>query len=906
MNKCGKLDPSGMIIWILLVASQVQATPVVQWDFRSGLQGWKGNHHVTSLELTREGLTFQSTGVDPWIEGPRVTVPAERITRVVVRMQSEADTRGELFYGPSFQAGRSVHFVVQNDGQWHDYELIITESLGSNTRFRLDPAAGPGPMTVQSITVESLQKIPAPPFAVPAQPETQRKPSLKISSGRLQVRHHGLRLGNFEVRIDQANVGVGYQSELLGLLTEEEPEWLNLGSTAADVQALDGNRLRVRASLQDRQGGTWSIEREFRIGEIEGSVTVTSRFTVDRQREAILLPWLTLYAGLGTYGDTKDQGLLAGLEYLRDEPSSSTADITTRDHLRRIPDPLKVTFPLMAVAQDNRCLGLIWEPSPWTNAVFDSPDRLTHSHAHLMGVTGPAVGPHRFENDLAAYRPVTLAAHQTVETTVTLTGDTGKTIVPAVQRYVELNPLLPLPEVEGGFPGAVTLLGHGWLDSQIREGGLFRHAVWQGKFNPTRAADAAAFMDWLATSLPADDPLIAALDAGRDQALGEIPAHHAFNSGVSHVRLPSASLRFGRVDRLVRDGHNSALNMLKAYTPEGALIYQQGDTDFASTHFADHANGYGARNLASILAHATLAMDPVLIEEALALLDKQTLLYGNTVPRGAQTWEIPLHTPDIMASAHMVRCYVLGHLLTGDSDYLDQARYWAWTGVPFLYLPDPTSGPVGRYATIPVLGATQWVGSWFGRPVQWCGLVYASALHLLSEVDPESPWRQLAQGITASGLQQCWTTEDTERQGLLPDFYYLEPQIPDGPAINPGTVQAHLPELFEHGALYDLKKLAQTNWILHAPCKLGDIQEAVNEVRFTVAGWGGLRRDRRYYVLISGMTERAHQVMRYQKEGGTWIWKNMPPEDITYNQEPGGYMTLYLQGPADIQIRVDR
>jgi hypothetical protein len=560
----------------------------------------------------------------------------------------------------------------------------------------------------------------------------------------------------------------------------------------------------------------------------------------------------------------------------------------------------------MALAQGNRCLGLVWEPSPWTNALFDSPDRLTNAHAHILGVTGPAVGPHRFENDLAAYRPVTLDANQTIHTTVTLTGGIGNTVIPAVQRYVDLRPLPSVPEVDGGFASAVTLLGHGWLDSQIREGGLFRHAVWQDKFIPTRAADAAAFMDWLATSLPADDPMIAALRTGRDQALAEIPSHHAFTSAVSHVRLPSASLRFGRIDRLVQDGHNNALNMLKAYTPEGTLIYRPGETDFASTHFADHANGYGARNLVSILESATLSMDPLLVEAALALLDRQTRLYENTVPRGAQTWEIPLHTPDIMASAHMVRCYALGFLLTGNSAYLEQARYWAWTGVPFIYLADPTPAPVGRYATIPVFGATQWVGSWFGRPVQWCGLVYASALHLLSDCDPEGPWRQLAQGITASGLQQCWTTEDAERQGLLPDFYYLQPQIPDGPAINPGTVQAHLPERFGYGILYDLKKLSQLNWMLHAPCQIGDIHEEENEVRFTLAGWGGRRRDEPYYVLIAGMTKRTFQVTRYVKENGSWDWRNLPPEDIATTSDPSGFMTLRLRGPADIRIRIGR
>jgi hypothetical protein len=85
---------------------------------------------------------------------------------------------------------------------------------------------------------------------------------------------------------------------------------------------------------------------------------------------------------------------------------------------------------------------------------------------------------------------------------------------------------------------------------------------------------------------------------------------------------------------------------------------------------------------------------------------------------------MPLHTPDIVASARLVRCYVLGYVLSGRQAYLEQARYWAWTGMTMLYLAPPVAGEVGLYATIGVIGATDWVApNWIGQPVQWCGLV---------------------------------------------------------------------------------------------------------------------------------------------------------------------------------------
>jgi len=297
----------------------------------------------------------------------------------------------------------------------------------------------------------------------------------------------------------------------------------------------------------------------------------------------------------------------------------------------------------------------------------------------------------------------------------------------------------------------------------------------------------------------------------------------------------------------------------------------------------------------------SMVADENLLASALELLDRQTLLYANTVPRGAQTWEIPLHTPDILASGLLVKAYVLGCVISGREDYLAQARYWAWTGVPFVYLVNPTGGELGPYATIPVLGATNWQGSWFGRPVQWCGLVYASALHLLAQHDPQGPWSQIAKGITASGLQMTWPIEDVDRQGLLPDFVVLPSQHRDGPAINPGTVQAHVPELFGAGTLYDVTRLPQSGIFVHAPCGIRDIDEQHEIVTFTVDGWGAAGRYRPYHVLLSGWSGGRPYVTTRQlnEEGDTQPVFSPLPEAPAVNPR---LLVIPLTGPAEVRI----
>jgi hypothetical protein len=883
------------ILWTGLVPA-AGAGPVVSWDFAQGLSGWKANAFVERLSSGSEGLVFQSTGVDPWIEGPGIDLPGDGMTRVTVRMRSRANAAGELFHGAVFRAGHSVPFVVQNDGQWHDYELIIAEPLGRGTRFRLDPASSPGEVGVASIRVESLARPPEVPLERPVRRTVQPRPGCTVRSGDLTVSHGGGALGDLLISVAGREMALGYRAEVIGVILGDKVEWLRLGDGAAKMEVGEA-AFSAEVALTDHQGGHWTIRRRISSRRAVGAVFVETCFEVDEDREVIYLPWLMLHCGLGTFGGHKAQAVLPGLEYLEDEPSSSQADITTPDHVRRMPDPVKVTFPLMALASNGAYLGLVWEPSPLASPLFDSPDRLIGSDSHLMAVTGPAVGRLRFENTLAAHSPVHLAKGQALTGTVTIIGGEGQTIVPAVQHCaLGLRGLPELPSWKGGLQSAAELLGHGWKDSQIRQSGRVRHAVWSDSFGSGPAADAAVHMDWLSASLdPQGMPLADGLRAARDLALAALPADDPYASGVSHVRLPAAPLVFGRAQAYVRGRAEQARSLLKGFDDNGLKIYRPAKTDYGATHFAKHANGYGAADLAAILEAAALSGEASLTREALELLDKQTKQYQGTVPRGAQTWEVPLHTPDILASAYMTRAYCLGYVLSARQEHLDQARYWAWTGVPFIYLADPTPGEVGRYATIPVFGATDWQGSWFGRPVQWCGLVYASALRLLSSYDPGGPWPVMAKGITLTGLQMCWPVTDTARQGLLPDFYHLKGQVSDGPAINPGTLEAHLAEAFDSGTMYDLCRLKGEGWLIHAPCAIR-VTESSSCVTLSLAGWGARGGSRPYHVWVSGVKARPDGIYRIAPGG-------QPSEPAAFEFDASmGLLVIEAAGPTELRL----
>jgi len=326
------------------------------------------------------------------------------------------------------------------------------------------------------------------------------------------------------------------------------------------------------------------------------------------------------------------------------------------------------------------------------------------------------------------------------------------------------------------------------------------------------------------------------------EIIASLPKDATGVDGISHVWRPTGAFLYGNLDLLVQRAAPKAKQIAERLA-DGTATYKpaQGKPDYASTLGATHCNGFTAISAEEMLAHATLTGDEEAIRAALAVLDKMTGHYAGTVPRGAQPWEMPLHTPDILASARLVRCYVLGYLLSGNEAYLEQARYWAWTGLTMVYLASPVGDrdKVGLYATIGVIGATDWVApNWIGQPVQWCGLVYRSALEDLARIDAKNRdlWKQVAQGITMAGVAMCFPLDDPEgRCGLLPDYWLLKQQIGEGPAINPGTLQAGLAEAYGKPPLYTVTRLSDGS-LFHLP---GDVQqeEAEGVLRLKITTW---------------------------------------------------------------------
>jgi len=725
--------------------------------------------------------------------------------------------------------------------------ILLNVAVGASARAQLPMVPADKPVVVPAQTV--LPEWPHPTAFFPA-PD-----SPKIRSGDLELTYSTDPLEGFLVHVNGRLMGVGCPPLTFGYVHSNEVHWLKCVTGTVQNSKAGLVRGQIEASYQcsDPDGAVWRVTQRLRPQRIPGTFEVQTEITVDQDRSVAFVPVLLLFPGVGAFQTSKGQGLFAGLEYLENEPSSSEADVIGPSSNRRVPDTLKVTFPLMAIQANGAYLGLTWQMRPQFSPIFDSPDRTFKSGAHVMGLLFPGSnGKNRTEGSLMPVTAERLHPNEPLTLRATILGGTGNSVVPAIQNFVKARPLPPLPSAPP-LQDYVQQASAGWLTSKIREGNLVRHALAEGSFKPQPAADAALWMKWLAVR-NSDRAKQADLEQTAAHILSVVSPEQYNSAGVGHIRYPAECLVFGEVARNAEQAAQKAHSLLSRFAPDGSIKFmvERGQPDLGKTHFTNEASGLTSRVVLDLLEAATFCGQADLITNALQHLREMDRFHDG-VPRGAQTWECPLHTPDILAAAQMVRAYTLGYELTGDIHFLEEARYWAWTGIPFVYLVNPTEAPVGLYATIAVYGATQWRAPvWFGLPVQWCGLVYADALYRLGGVDPGGPWKQVADGITLSGMQQSWTEADPQNAGLLPDSFVLREQKRNGPAINPATLEACAANYLAEIPPYEFRCSRTNDLIVHAPGRIQFISDLKGHVTFKVESWV----KESYFVLINGLSRR--------------------------------------------------
>lgn len=727
---------------------------VPRWDFADGTEGWHAQNQCR-LSAAAGVLRVECSGSDPYFHRD-LDVPGGQIA-VRLRARSKTEGAGQVFWTSTDvrqrQPDKAPSFAMIHDGQWHEYQVTL-DVQGRLTNLRIDPGTAPGAVEIDWIELlrphplsmtrvdlgpagvrfEVANRGPAPVEAQAADETQTVAPGGSAAFTAVPPRKKPLEAVTLEVQADglpplRRTVFVHH--------ADAETEWLALPLDGFTLQvAKDGSLARIRKGekLVALIGPIVHVANEvpamrvaaadprqvrFEGGGVSLTVAADGREISFRidSQKECEGPVVRVFGGL-------EQGIFAGLEYLgRGERSSSKLDIETPEHVRSAPDLDKVTMPLMAVTTDLAAVGLTWRDMG-NQPVFAAPNFIDAAPDHRMALRGLKIEATVRFDDVKIEELILWAVKQHGLPPLPPAPRT-----PAEQRELCLKALSGPLKTEKGW-------GHclGWPSQPF--------------------ADHASTV-WRLT--------------------GEVPEFDRFVPGGAHVANEAVWFVTGRAGEWLQHRRNQARGLIKQQGPDGGFRY---DGPFGRGHWENTASGVCARPAYVLLETARLTGDKEALAAGLKALE---FLKRFGEPRGAQTWEVPLHTPDILASAYGVWACVLGYELTGDRAHLAEARRWALSGVPFTYLWGRY--PVMCYATIPVFGATHWTGSWFGLPVQWCGGVYAYALTRLAPYDDTLDWNHLARGILVSAQQQQYP--EGRQAGLLPDSFALKAQRRQPADINP-------------------------------------------------------------------------------------------------------------------------
>ncbi len=744
-----------------------------RWDFENGTDGWVARHHC-HVSASDGQLRIRSTGGDPYLAAPVHLKQGGFVVRL--RMRSRSSGHGQIFWTstkhPGTAAERVVTFRAEHDGKWHEYQARF-DTEGDLTSLRLDPSTSAGDVEVDWISVHHGELHPLEISEV--QQQSGQLVAIvanhrdAVINATINGQVHALSAGGRRRVViptgDASLAATKIEIEAAGLPTIHRALWAYDSESPFDAvthhvgdltlhAARDGSQVRLSRGTTMVAALAPLVHADFELPELRlqdetwplvyhaGRITVRLDTAADGNlRIAISSDRPVEGPVLRAFGEL-EQGLLAGVEYLgKGEYSSSKLDIETTEHLRVQPPPMDLTMPLMAFVTDRCSVAMLWD-DPTLQPTFATPDFLDGAPGHRMSLKSQRI-------------TATVRAEKG--------WNEGGRLEDVILWAVKSRGLTDLPDPPRTYDAQMqlSLKAYSGLVHDPDNGGWF-HAVVPGvRRSPQRGAYLAdcASAIWRITGRPPQTPSLA--------------------HGGSHVRNSASYFVTGRGRQWLQTVVRVADGLIRGQQPDGSYRYSG---KYRRGHFEDTASGICTRPAYQLLEHAYYTGDQRSLDAGLRTLQ---YLKRFRTPRGAQTWEVPLHTPDILASAQAVWAYTRAFELTGDRSHLNEARRWAIAGLPFVY--QWSNRPIMAYATTPVLGATNWTApNWIGLPVQWCGTVYAYALLMLAPYDDTLDWRMVAEGITICGEQMQYP--DGKSIGTLPDVFNLREQSRHPADINPGAL----------------------------------------------------------------------------------------------------------------------
>ena len=581
---------------------------------------------------------------------------------------------------------------------------------------------------------------------------------------------------------------------------------LHYDELTADAQTMEIKGYTATFSGKHKlAAGSATIKWTFALPGKSSGGEIGCELTADKPVEVLRFEGPRLQA----FGD-KTHALFPGLQYLEaNEPYTASAFIGSKLADQHIPHPYKIAVPVMAVETKDGIIGLSWDPlQEWVpghalpSAQFE-PDR------QLMTIFAPSIPEYVDENQDYARTPYTLLPGKKLTLKMSFFVDPGKKITDVIPDYFAAHGLPKAPPIAGGIEGTIETCFKAYTQSLYSKEakGWKNHFGLGQSYSPN--PNYASLI--LAESFRKSKPELArgcGIDPNAQLAQYTGIPLDWFTDGAragADAAIARQSPDGGFPYTITEDMSKRILEFKPMSGVDATTLGTVGETN----------SGLIARELGGILDYAVRTGEKKYVDAGLLGLSK---LNTFTVPRGAQTWEVHAHAPDVYAAALCVNVNIAGYHLTRDDKYLDYARFWAQTGLPFVYswavpisdVPDAVlhfdengegKNPIldksgafysdtRRYinpgATIAVFGSSFYFVNWFGTPVQWCGLVWANSVRAYTKLRPDPVLQAVADSVFASATQQQF--DKGFAAGTYPDSWNLASNTASTAFIAPDSI----------------------------------------------------------------------------------------------------------------------
>ena len=435
-------------------------------------------------------------------------------------------------------------------------------------------------------------------------------------------------------------------------------------------------------------------------------------------------------------------GLLPGVEFLRaGSTSSSEIDVEQPFNERSRPNPLWITMPLAVQETDKGGAALYWE-DPSLQPTFSTPNRFDRTDDHRFSLIGSHLKASL--ELLSPTQPGKMSAAQRVLRSYTARKGFPQPL--SAPRTAEEQRELSLQALEGALQSE---MGGQW--------GYAYEPVWERR----------AFADMFST--------LARLTEAEG---GRIRSPSVLVPGGADITNDAIFFLSGRIPEWQQSREESIRQLTAAINlnADGSFVFR---TRFPEFETAASSFGYTALRALEIMEYVRATGNNDLFAVVTRALE---YLAQCDIPSGGFYLNTPFHTPDLQAAAALVWLYVWAYEYSGNAQYLERARHFAFAGLPFVYQTAQKEHML--YGTVGRFGATQRRPPLhFGVIDTRVGIQYGYALNLLSKHDTQTDWRTVALGILHT-VEKLQYTEGLTT-GCIPEIFDVANQERRGWHVNP-------------------------------------------------------------------------------------------------------------------------